>query len=210
MVPQVGLVLKGLVTLGTLRVPLLLVNNPDVTGETVHSNQFFALRASQFGFVMNAFHVFPQVKTACELCLAVFLRTGKRQILLMDKPLMLLHVCHSDTTLQASLCPLLNSSVGPLVLFQGERCEKLLATEVTLQGFLLPVLDPVMSLHVKGLLSTDLTLGADFVLVLQLCMPAQSDEIKGQPLICKPFQDHFQHQLYKIYHTWRDVLAPLP
>ena len=175
MVPQVRLVLKGLVTLRTLGVPLLLVNNLDVLVETVHSNHLLALRASQFSFVMNAFHVFLQVKTARKLCLAVFLSTGKRKILLMDKPLVLLHVRHRDTALQASLCPILNGSVGLLVLFQGERCEELLVAEVTLRGFLLPVLDPVMSLHVKGLLSTDLTLGADFVLVLQLCMPAQSD-----------------------------------
>ena len=124
---------------------------------------------------MDAFHVFPQVKTACELCLAVFLRTGKRQILLMHKTLMLLHVGHRDATLWAGLCPLLNGSVRPLVLLQGERCEELLVTEVTLQRFLLLVLDPVVSFNVKGLLSTELTLGTDFVLVLQLCMPAQSD-----------------------------------
>ena len=93
----------------------------------------------------------------------------------MHKTLMLFHVGHRDATLWAGLCPLLNGSVGLLVLFQGGRCEKLLVTEVTLQCFLLLVLDPVVSFHVKGLLSTELTLGTDFVLVLQLCMPAQSD-----------------------------------
>ena len=171
-----GLVLKGLVTLRTLGVPLLLMNNPDVTGETVHSHQLFALWASQFVFLMNTLHVFLQVKIACEFCLAVFLRTGKGQILLMNKPLVLLHVRHRHTTLPASLCPLLNRSVDPLMLFQGERCEELFVTVVTLQGFLFAVLDPKMPFHVKRLLSTNLTLGTRFVLVLQLYMPVhQSD-----------------------------------
>jgi len=154
----VGLVLKCLLTLGTDRVPLLLVDNSDVAGQTVHSNHLLALRASQFGLVVHTFHVFPQVETACELCLAILLWTGERQIFLMNKALVLLHVGNGYSTLQASLCPVLNGSVRPLVLFQGEWCEEFLLTEVTLQGFLLPVLDPVMSFHVQRLLSTDLTL----------------------------------------------------
>ena len=172
-ISQVGLILECLVTLRTFGVPLLLVNNSDMAGKAVHTNHLFALRASQFGLVVNTFHVLPQVEAACELGLAVLLGTGERQILLMDKSLVLFHVCHRDTTLEASLCPLLNGSVGPLVLFQRKRREELLVTEVTLQGFLLLVLDPVMSLHVKRLLSTELTLGTHFVLVLQLYMPAQ-------------------------------------
>ena len=134
------------------------MDDSDVAGQTVHSNHLLALRTSQFGFVVHTFHVFPQVEATCELGLAIFLRTGERQILLMNKPLVLLHVGHRHSTLQASLCPLLNGSVRPLVLLQGERCEEFLLTEVTLQGFLLPVLDPVMSFHVQRLLSTDLTL----------------------------------------------------
>ena len=99
MVPQVGLVLKCLLTLGTNRVSLLLMDDSDVAGQTVHSNHLLALRTSQFGFVVHTFHVFPQVEATCELGLAIFLRTGERKILLMNKPLVLLHVCHRYSTL---------------------------------------------------------------------------------------------------------------
>ena len=172
-VPQVGLVLKSLLAFRTDIVPLLLMDNPDVAGKAVHPDHLLALRASQLHFVVNTFHVFPQVKATCKLCLAVFLRTGERQILLVDKTLVLFHVCHFNTTLWAGLCPFFDGSVGSPVLLQRERCEKLLVAEVTLHCFLLLVLDPEMSFHVKGLLSTDFTLEADFVLVFHLHMPGE-------------------------------------
>ena len=113
------------------------------------------------------------MKAACEFSLAVLLRAGVRQVLLMNKTHMLFHICHLSSTFDTFLSSVFNWGVHLLMLLQCKGGEELLFTVITHEVFFFAVLYPMMPLHVERFLSANLTFGADFCLVLELDVPGE-------------------------------------